>query len=412
MVGLFAALVAAALVPTVSATHQASAMVAHIYAPPKSAKWKLPLVNVGVTDTVGTPTIDKPGVPAVVIAAARALNRGGGLHGHPVGVIWCNRLSDPNTSQACAQQFINSHVVAIVGGQDTYDSITQPIYQAANIPLIAVNPVGNNMYSASNVFLPQVPANLIYEALNAYAYYHGYRPLVAAVLDNAGGHTLFNLANGTLNASGVSFNADPTFMSPTTVDFSPYASALDINKPAGVFALTSAQQWLPLLSALKNDGSPMRALFVAPSYTQAQLQSVSTDLQDKVITAQTNPPFNDPRMAQMVRQLKAEEARGDLHVAFDQVSSLDLNGWIGMQVVVAITKGMKDITGPNMISALHSSGPIKVAPWLTWNPSTPGPTGFTNVSNQNLYYIGMKNGQQYLLVNHSVNLNNALKGKF
>jgi ABC-type branched-subunit amino acid transport system substrate-binding protein len=408
---LVAVAVAAAVVPTVSASGESVAHVVRVYRPAKTSKLNLPLVNVGTSESVGVPAASHPGGPAVLVAAARALNRAGGLHGHPVGVVYCNNKSDPNLSQSCARQFVDSHVVAVLGGLDANDQLAEPILQAANIPWIAMTPISNGMYSAQNVFIPEVPALLSYEAVTAYAYHKGYTPLVPFVQDNTGGHSLFALILDALKGSGVSYATDPAYVSPSAVDFTPYAASADRFKPGGAFALISTRLWSGILNSLQADGSPVRGLFTAPAFALSDIKNLGA-LGDKVITAQTQPPFDDSRMAVFLKQVKAEQARGDLNASTDTLSPNDMNSWIGFQVVIKITQGMKDVTGQNIINALHKSGPIKVAPFLTWNPQQPGPPGFTNVSNQSIYFIGFKNGKQVLLVKNPVTVQNAIAGKF
>jgi ABC-type branched-subunit amino acid transport system substrate-binding protein len=382
-----------------------------VFRPAHTSKLNLPLINIGIADTVGQASTSHPGAPAVVVAAARALNRAGGLHGHPLGVVWCNTKDDPNLSMSCARQFTEKHVAAVIGGQDINDQLSQPILQAANIPWIAMNPISNVMYSAPNVFIPQVPSLVSYQAMTGYAHRRGFEPFVPVVQDNTGGRSLFATVNETYKQAGGSFASDPIFMSPLAADFAPYAATVDRYKPAAVFAMISTRLWSGLLNSLSSNGSFVRALFTAPAFPLSAIHALGP-LADKVITPQTYPPYSDPRMAVFMRQLKAEQARGDLSVATDVIAPNDVNGWIGMQVLIAITRGMKDITGPNVLNALKKSGPIKVTPFLTWNPQAKGPANFTNISNTSVYFVGFKNGQQVLLTQKPVTLAQVLSGKF
>jgi ABC-type branched-subunit amino acid transport system substrate-binding protein len=410
---LVAAVVAVAVAPTVSAGREASTTAMRVFKPANLSSFKLPLINVGMSDAIGAPSSSHPGSPAVLVAAARALNRSGGLHGHPLGVVFCNNKTDPNLSSACARQFVDQHVVAVIGGQDINDQLAQPILQAASIPWIAMNPISNIMYSAPNVFIPEVPSLISFEASALYAHFKGYEPIVPISADNTGGRSLLAIIGAVLHQAGGSFAGDPLFVNQAaTADYSPFAVAADRFKPGSIFFLLNyGVPVTSVLQALAADGSPYRAAFNSSAYTIAQIRSIGPQ-GDKLIVPQTFPPFDDPRMAGFFRQLKAEQARGDLNAATDAIGPNDLNGWLGLQVLIKITKGMTDISGPNIINALHSSKTIQVSPFLSWNPQAQGPPNFTNVSNQSVYFIGFKNGQQVLLIKHPVTIADAMKGEF
>jgi ABC-type branched-subunit amino acid transport system substrate-binding protein len=371
---------------------------------------KLPLINVGITDNVGSPVGSHPGAPAVVVASARALNRGGGLHGHPLGVVFCNNQSDPNMSQSCARQFVADNVVALLGGNDNNDALSEPILQAGNIPTIAMTPNSPVMYTAPNVFVPQAPPLYSYEATVGYAFHKGLGPVVPGITDVSGGHNYLQIVQTAAQAAGVAMS-NPVFISPSAVDFTPYAAAVDQESPGSVFCVCGFRLWGGLLQSLTADGSRVKALLTSPTFALSDVQPYGS-LVDKVITFQTIPPYNDPRMAVVLKQLAAEQARGDQAVALDKITPDNIDGWIALQILMKITSGMKQITGTNIINALHKSGPIKVAPFLTWNPQTQGPAGYTNLSNTTGYFVGYKNGQQELLVNRPVTVAQALAGKF
>jgi ABC-type branched-subunit amino acid transport system substrate-binding protein len=413
VIGVLAtAVVAAAVASSSFAGGQATASLTRIYTPNNISKFKLPLVNIGISDSVGVAATSHPQTPAVLVAGARALNRGGGLHGHPLGVVFCNNKADPNESAACARKFVDAHVVAVVGGQDINDQLEQPILQAANIPMIAINPIANVMFTAPNVFVPQQPTTIGYEMEAAYGHFKGFEPYVGVIADNSGGRSQFVLVDQALQQAGGSFAGGPIYLNQTTTtDFAPFATAVDHRKAQGVLMVISFRNWFALAQALAADGTSVRAIFTAAAFPIGEIKSIGA-IGDKVIHMSTYPPFDDPRMSQFFKQLKAEQDRGDINAATDQMYSLPIDAWLGLQVLIKITRGMTNITGSNIIAALHKSKPIAVTPFLTWNPQAKGPAPFDNFSNTCGYYVAYKGGKQTLLINHPVCLNDALKGKF
>jgi branched-chain amino acid transport system substrate-binding protein len=402
----------AATASAVSAAPESTAKLIRAYTPAATGKLTLPLIKVGQIQAWDVPASSHRQTPAVLVASARALNRAGGLHGHPLGVVVCNDKTDPNLALSCARQMVDDGVVAIVGGASFNDNLSQPVLQAANIPMIAAIPISNAAYNGPNVFVPEVPSLVSYKVLALYAHFKGLEPQVPVVADNSGGRSLLADTSATLAQAGGSFAGSPLFINQATVtDFTPFAVAVDQRHPASVFALTNVRAWSSLLQSLASDGTSAKYLLSAPAFALTDIRAIGA-LGNKVITDQGYPPFNDPRMSGFIKTIKAEQDRGDLNVDPSALSDQDMDPWLGLQILFKVTKGMKNITGANIIDALHRSGPIKAAPFLTWNPQTRGDPNFTSISNTSGYIVGYNNGQQVLLIKHPVNLQQAIAGKF
>ena len=69
-------------------------------------------------------------------AAAAAVNRAGGIHGHPLQMLICDDNGDPNKNIACSRQAVADHVAAVITTDaDTVAGL--PILRAAGIPVIS-----------------------------------------------------------------------------------------------------------------------------------------------------------------------------------------------------------------------------------------------------------------------------------
>jgi branched-chain amino acid transport system substrate-binding protein len=348
----------------------------------------------------------------VLVASARALNRAGGLHGHPLAVVVCNDKTDPNLSVACARQFVDQGVVAVVGGSCLNDALTAPILQAANIPMVAAIPLSNQAYNSPDVFVPQMPTLVSYKLLALYGHFKGLEPQAAVGSDTSAGHSLLQDTGNTLQQVGSGFVGGPIFLNQsTTTDYTPFAVTIDQRRAQSVLLAITARSILQLMTSLVSDGTSVKAAFIAPATSLSQIASIGA-AGNKLVTVQSSPPLSDPRMSTLLKAIKAEEARGDLNVDPNTINDSDYAPWIGLQTLIKITKGMKDITGANIIAALQKSGPIKVAPFLTWNPQNHVDPNFRAITNQAGYFIGYNNGHQVLLIKHPVSLADATAGKF
>jgi branched-chain amino acid transport system substrate-binding protein len=84
-------------------------------------------------------------------AAAYANQYLGGIGGHPIKIVTCATDGQPATSARCANQLLNDHPVAILGGGDTGASGSIPVWQRAKMAYlggIPFTPVESNYANA------------------------------------------------------------------------------------------------------------------------------------------------------------------------------------------------------------------------------------------------------------------------
>jgi branched-chain amino acid transport system substrate-binding protein len=64
------------------------------------------------------------------------INAHGGIEGHPIELTVCDSKLDPNQTETCARQAVQSNVVAVVGSFTQNDGRMLPVLTAAKIPYI------------------------------------------------------------------------------------------------------------------------------------------------------------------------------------------------------------------------------------------------------------------------------------
>lgn len=84
-------------------------------------------------------------------ATAAAINRAGGIHGHPLQMLICDDSGDPNKNLACARQAVADHVAAVITTDaDTVAGL--PILKAAGIPDLSTLGFWNQELTSRYVF--------------------------------------------------------------------------------------------------------------------------------------------------------------------------------------------------------------------------------------------------------------------
>jgi branched-chain amino acid transport system substrate-binding protein len=86
-----------------------------------------------------------------LLAAAAAVNRAGGINGHPLQMLICDDNGDPNKNLACSRQAVADHVAAVITTDaDTVAGL--PILEAAGIPDLSTLGFWNQELTSRYVF--------------------------------------------------------------------------------------------------------------------------------------------------------------------------------------------------------------------------------------------------------------------
>jgi ABC-type branched-subunit amino acid transport system substrate-binding protein len=371
------------------------------------------VIKVGLIAPIGTPEGDFPSVRSALAAGIRSLNQRGGLNGHRVEMVFCNDQSDPNQTALCARQMVEEKVVAITGGVSLNDAISQPILEQAGIPIIGMNPESTQTFNGKNVYLPEVPTFVSYEALLGYAVKNNLLPVGLAVSDNIAGHAVAGIVEGALKqmTGGTGFVVSVP-VEANTADFAPIAGSLIAAKPKSLLMIIGNPLEQGLMRALEAQGAGIAAYFTAPSFTLANADQDGS-LGNQLLTAQSFPAYNSPLMKQFRRDMAAEAATGDKDASLDTMSPYAVYGWLALHALEQVTKGLKTITAQTVTTALEHAKDIRLAGVMApWTPSTPGPPGFSRVSNTSVWFVGFNDGQQVTLSNASVSLKDIEAGNF
>jgi ABC-type branched-subunit amino acid transport system substrate-binding protein len=364
-------------------------------------------VKIGIIATQGIPAENLTTTVNALKAGINTLNKTGGLHGHHITLVQCNDHGDATDATNCATTLAADKVLAVVGGGGYFGANTQPILAAAGIPEIAVTATSEAEFNGKNMFNPQAGQVAELEAETAYAGQKLAKPIIAVTEDlpTAVGDVTFLDSVLTQTADKAGFT-DTIKVDPATADWAPVAQSIDADNPGTVIMLLSHEQELGLFPALASSGSTATS-FVIPPVFGLSLPKTVGPIGNKIVTAQTYPPLSYPAMKPFVTSLKA--AHGNIN----DVLSTDIDAWLGLKALNAVTKGLKTITPRTVTSALNKAKKLNLGAMVpAWTPNTPGPQGFSRFSNSNVWIIGISNYQQIALVSTRTTVAALIAGKF
>jgi ABC-type branched-subunit amino acid transport system substrate-binding protein len=372
-----------------------------------------PVVKLGLITAVGNPVSTHPSTVSAARAAITGVNARGGFNGHKVELVFCNDKVDPNQTATCARQMVAEKVAAIAGGQSVFDANSQPILERAGIPMVGINPIATQVTNADNVYLPNAPTVVSYEALAAYASRKNLAPVGLAVADNPGGRSLAGIAENALKqASGGTGFVKTAPVAGDTADFAPIASALDDAKPKTALLLISITLAKGLTRALDAQGSEISTFYMSPAHSLDDIKSMGPS-GEKIMTAQSFPPLTHPSMKRFVDELKAEEEAGDKDAALDVQDSFSLEAWVAVQALEKVVADLDTIDAKSITAALDGAKDIEVGDFMSpWTPSAKGPKGFSRISNQSVWFVGYQGGKPVTLTDEPVLLQDVIAGNF
>jgi ABC-type branched-subunit amino acid transport system substrate-binding protein len=272
-------------------------------------------IVIGMESAVHTSLVTYgPGAVAGLQGYVRAVNKSGGINGHPVKVFVCDTQEQPNLEISCARQAVAQHVVAMVGSNIVYQGAQyEKILSAAHIADVENSgPLPTN-YGGSNTFpitwetgsfMPCVN-QLIAKAA------HGTKVVAVQNLVTQVAQFFNPLMANTTKASGVKWL--PPITAPANVsDFSPYVAQAQKSGADIVVSMlvgSGPQAFVRASSAAGTKYAICTALGLSGSGGWAGTGSAG----DNLYVGATFPPLSSdlPLMKQFNADMVAEKASGD-----------------------------------------------------------------------------------------------------
>jgi branched-chain amino acid transport system substrate-binding protein len=320
-------------------------------APSSSARAKAasgsPIV-VGMIAPVQASAVFFPNAEKVANAAVRAVNAGGGVHGHPVKLAFCDDKGDPGTAAACANQLVNQdHVVAMVGQNGVQTTSIMPILQAANVPYLcndAITPADKT----SVVSYPCAMGTSQYLNIGVVTD-SSMKKLAVVTFSGPVGDQIVQLVKSGAAEAGISEVSG--FQFGNSPDFDPIMTAAKNSGADGVVLAVSSILSLQLMqSAVRVGLTTTPLLFSTGSWDDTDTKfAVKNNLPVRIYSSYDTDPVNTTRR-KMIKDLKKYAPD-----VTDYISHSTINAWLGPTVFASVANAMRgDVTQGSVLAYLKT----------------------------------------------------------
>ena len=192
-------------------------------------------ITVLVMASISNPNFSLPEFKPASEAFVSAINAGGGIHGHPLKLIFCDTKFDPNVEAACARTAIQSKAAAVIGGLDLFPN-TIPVLQQGGIPYIGNQGYGKDAYTSS-VSFPLSSGPVGAEAGVAQMVLAGHTKMGILVLDNPSATEIQHLFEAVIRSAGLEPTSSLAFPATATDLTASFGAALQ-NGTNGLLLVT------------------------------------------------------------------------------------------------------------------------------------------------------------------------------
>jgi branched-chain amino acid transport system substrate-binding protein len=306
-------------------------------------------VSIMVSGTLSSPDLSYPQAATGAEAAAQAINKVGGIDGHPITVIQCNDELSPSTAVSCVQKAAQDKVVAMVGGIDLFTAELWPTLKAANIPWVGLDPISADQ-ATDPLSYPMTGGTVtgFYQA-GRDAVQKGGKQVVIIKNQNTQATFVADIvaagvasAGGTVAGEVVSDigNPDPT----------PAADQAIARHPGAIACACNAGDGARILKAVRQAGysGPFTAGYATILATD--VQTLGT-LADNTYTPTDIAAASDPKASLFFDQMHAY----DPTAAEDDIAA---GAWLATYAIAQLLKGQSALTSATLIHQLNTAPSI------------------------------------------------------
>lgn len=352
-------------------------------------------LKVGVIAGVNTPLGSFPEVFAADKAAARAVNAAGGIKGHPVQVLTCNGLDNPNNELSCAKQLLQQGAVAFVGGTwIAADAAINKALTQAHVANIASSTPQAVDYSSPIAFQIDLYAGSYVacatKTMAALAKSTKIAPVALSL--PVALSTLDNAVKPAAEANGLTWTNPVTFPVSTT-NFAPVVQQVVNSHIKFVLPVMSPVALPAFLAAASQTGAQLTYCAAEGLATPGALTKAGTAAGSLYATL-SHPPISAagqyPEIAEFLSQMKTEASAGDssANITPNTNTPFALRAWLGMQVFKDVASGMSGAITPSSFLSAIGKAKVSLGNLETINFAKPTALGpFRRVFNANFFFV-------------------------
>jgi branched-chain amino acid transport system substrate-binding protein len=266
-------------------------------------------VRVGFVTAEGGSAADLPQTrESAEAAVAYANDYLGGLAGHEIELVTCEDRSDGASGTACANQFVEQGVVAVVAGQVADEGLYMPALEAAGIPWVISSPTGGKALGSPTAFgisggfiggLGAMAALAQDEGMDSAVFFGIDVPAFTAGMSSLGGPAF--------EKAGVALDVVP--IAAGTPDATPQVTAALGDDPDMIVVVAEQTLCKALLPAIHNLADEDTTLIMGDPCTDAGvLETVGNDAVEGALIYNASASLGDDDAGQLYRAVLEEYA--------------------------------------------------------------------------------------------------------
>lgn len=333
----------------------------------------------------GSPASDYPDIEVGAAAAARAINKRGGIGGREVIVDFCNTNFNANDAAACARKAVSEGYAAVVGYHTGgRDSAVLPTLEQGKVPAIGLESTGIPADATNPASWPFQDGTLgSYLTLPYAADALNLKRVVFVRVDIASLAGTSNLMRQAADAGklGITFLPDVKVPLTGVTDYSPYAQQI---KNSGAQAAIFAVQPGALSGIAKaTEAIGYKVTWMSNPFNTDEplLKSIGSSV-DGMVLASPFPPFRAAKnlkpIKQFTEELALEVKQGNRPADVRYLRPAGLNAWLSVYAVAAAAKQVKGtVDNVSLWDSLPTMKPMALANGLViWRPADAGKASF------------------------------------
>jgi ABC-type branched-subunit amino acid transport system substrate-binding protein len=302
-------------------------------------------VTIMVSGTLSSPNLSYPQTATGALAAAEAINKAGGIDGHPIKVVQCNDQLNPSTALACVRKAARDKVVAMVGGIDLFTAQLWPTLKAEGLPWVGLDVISADQ--ATNAMSYPMTGGTVtgfYQA-GRLAVQKGGKQVAIIKHENPQADFVAELiasgvasAGGTVTGQIVSKIGNP--------DPAPAATQAIGKHPGAIACACNAGDGARILKAVRQAG--FAKVFTAgyPTLLETDIQSLGP-LADNTYTPSDIADAADPKASLFFTQMQAQDPKA-------RRDGISAGAWLGTYAIAQALKGQSSLTSATLIRRLNT----------------------------------------------------------
>lgn len=293
-------------------------------------------VKVGFVSTEGGAAVSLPEMREGAEAAVEYLNKnGGGIAGKPVELVVCKQQEEPTSAAACANQFVEQKVAAVLSPGTSQGPAIVPIVVGAGIPYVTLNGVAPIELTSPEVaaLSAGLPGTLTaaataaqQEGMSKFTFFASDGGGIAAMIDQMG--------KPIFQGFGVELDVVPVALG--VPDPTPVVTAGLAGNPDGVSFIGDAATCTSVLKAVQTTAPTMKKVLIPTCLDESVVQAIGIGNVEGNIGITATDALSDRSDSVLFRSILAQYA--------PELSPTGY-GSTGYQTVMALAGATTGITG-------------------------------------------------------------------